>query len=130
LQCWFIKVFWGGVFGGVLYLGSSRGVDVMSDGKNKVKLFEEQQVRAEWDEEGEKWWFSVLDIVGILTDQPDYAKVRNYWKWLKNKLKDEGSELVSNTNQLKMRAADGKMRLTDVADTEQVLRLIWFKFCG
>jgi hypothetical protein len=92
--------------------------------KSKVKLFEEKQVRAAWDETAEKWWFSVLDIIGILTDQPDYSKVRNYWKWLKNKLKDEGSELVSNTNQLKMEAADGKKYLTDVADTEQVLRLI------
>jgi hypothetical protein len=96
----------------------------MSDKKNQIKLFEETQVRAVWDEETEKWWFSVLDIVGILTDQPDYQKVRNYWKWLKIKLKAEGSELVSNTNQLKMLAPDGKMRLTDVADTEQVLRLI------
>jgi hypothetical protein len=96
----------------------------MSDSKNKIKLFEERQVRAVWDEEAEKWWFSVLDIIGILTDQPDYTKVRNYWKWLKNKLKEEGSELVSNTNQLKMEAADGKKYLTDVADTEQVLRLI------
>jgi hypothetical protein len=92
--------------------------------KNKVKLFEEKQVRAAWDETAEKWWFSVLDIIGILTDQPDYSKVRNYWKWLKNKLKDEGSEVVSNTNQLKMLAPDNKLRFTDVADTEQVLRLI------
>ena len=96
----------------------------MSESQNKIKLFEEKQVRAEWDEEAEKWWFSVLDIIGILTEQPDYAKVRNYWKWLKNKLKDEGSELVSNTNQLKMEAADGKKYLTDVADAEQILRLI------
>ena len=96
----------------------------MSEHKNKIKLFEEKQVRAIWDEGAGKWWFSVLDVIGILTDQPDYTKVRNYWKWLKNKLKDEGSEVVSNTNQLKMLAPDGKMRLTDVADTEQVLRLI------
>jgi len=94
------------------------------DKKNKIKLFEEKQIRAEWDENAEKWWFSVVDIIGILTDQPDYTKIRNYWKWLKNKLQNEGSELVSNTNQLKMIAPDGKMRLTDVADTEQVLRLI------
>ena len=96
----------------------------MSESKDKIKLFEQKQVRAVWDEEAEKWWFSVLDIIGILTDQSDYTKVRNYWKWLKNKLKDEGSELVSNTNQLKMEAADGKKYLTDVADTEQILRLI------
>ena len=81
-------------------------------------------MRAVWDEEAEKWLFSVLDVVGILTDQPDYTKIRNYWKWLKNKLREEGSELVSDTNQLKMSAADGKMRFTDVVDTEQVLRLI------
>ena len=91
----------------------------MSESENKIKIFEEKQVRAVWDENAEKWWFSVLDVIGILTDQPDYLKTRNYWKWLKNKLKDEGSEVVSNTNQLKMRAPDGKMRLTDVADTEQ-----------
>jgi hypothetical protein len=96
----------------------------MSVAKNKVKIFDGIQVRAVWDEEAEKWWFSVLDIIGILTDQPDYERTRNYWKWLKSRLKEEGSELVSNTNQLKLLAPDGKMRLTDVADTEQILRLI------
>ncbi len=96
----------------------------MSEAKKSVKLFESRQVRAEWDEENEKWWFSILDIITILTDQPDYEKVRNYWKWLKNKLKEEGSELVSRTNQLKMPSRDGKNRLTDVADTEQILRLL------
>jgi len=90
----------------------------------KIKIFEDKEVRTHWDAEAEKWWLSILDVIGILTDQPDYTKVRNYWKWLKNKLKEEGSELVSNTNQLKMPAPDGKMRLTDVADTEQVLRLV------
>ncbi|MFT0532378.1 BRO family protein [Castellaniella hirudinis] len=79
----------------------------------------------EWDVEHDKWWFFVLDIIIILTDQPDYTtKARNYWKWLKAKLNQEGSELVSHTNQLKMRAPDGKQRLTDVVDTEQILRLI------
>ena len=91
---------------------------------NKIKLFESQQIRSEWDVEAEKWWFSVLDVVAVLTDQPDYKKVRNYWKWLKNKLIAEGSQLVSATNQLKLPAADGKKYLTDVADTEQILRLI------
>jgi len=91
---------------------------------SKMELFNGVQVRHIWDEKAEKWWWSILDIIGILTDQPDYEKVRNYWKWLKNKLKDEGSQLVSNTNQLKLPAQDGKMRLTDVADTEQILRLI------
>jgi hypothetical protein len=92
--------------------------------KSDIKLFEKQQVRSIWDEENEKWWFSVLDVVAILTDQPDYTKTRNYWKWLKNKLVSEGSQLVSNTNQLKLTAPDGKKRLTDVMDTEQVFRLI------
>ena len=92
--------------------------------KNKIQLFEKQQVRTAWDEEQEKWWMSVLDIIAILTDQSDYAKVRNYWKWLKRKLKAEGSELVSNTTQLKLLAADGKYYKTDVMDTEQFLRLV------
>jgi len=96
----------------------------VSDPQKKIKLFESRQVRAEWDAENEKWWFSVLDIIAILTDQPDYKRVRNYWKWLKNKLIAEGSQLVSTTNQLKLTAADGKKYLTDVADTEQLLRLI------
>ncbi len=96
----------------------------MSEPQDKVKLFESQQVRAEWDADNEKWWFSVLDIIAVLTDQSDYKKVRNYWKWLKNKLIADGSQLVSVTNQLKMKAADGKKYLTDVADTEQILRLI------
>jgi len=147
---------------------------------NKIQIFEKQQVRSVWDEGEEKWWFSVLDIIAILTEQSDYKKVRNYWKWLKNKLKEEGSdlfyheqnnevvsitnhlkskdELVSSTNQLKpleteknelvtncyqlkpfeveknelvtncyqlkLLAPDGKMRLTDVADIEQILRII------
>jgi len=96
----------------------------MSEPQDKIKLFESRQIRAEWDADREKWWFSVLDIITVLTDQPDYKKVRNYWKWLENKLIAEGSQLVSVTNQLKMAAADGKKYLTDVADTEQILRLI------
>jgi prophage antirepressor-like protein len=90
---------------------------------NNIKLFENKRIRTEWDEEKQEWFFSVVDVCAILTDS-DYQTARNYWKWLKTKLKDEGSELVSNTNQLKMRAHDGKMRDTDVSDTEQVLRLI------
>lgn len=92
--------------------------------EDKIQLFEAQQVRTAWDEQSEKWWFSVLDIITILTDQTDYTKARNYWKWLKNRLKAEGSEVVSITNQLKLKAPDGKMRLTDVVDTEQVFRII------
>ena len=91
--------------------------------ENELKLFEDKKIRAKWDEKQEKWYFSVVDIVAALTDN-DYQKSRNYWKWLKNKLKEEGSELVSNTNQLKMEAYDGKLRDTDVMTTEQILRLI------
>jgi hypothetical protein len=93
----------------------------MSDEKNKIKLFEEKQVRAVWDEEAEKWWFSIADICAILAESADGRK---YWSVLKTRLKKEGSELATNCSQLKMEAADGKMYLTDVADTEQVLRLI------
>jgi hypothetical protein len=89
-----------------------------------IKIFEDRNVRTLWDEEVEKWYFSVHDVIAILTNQPDYEKVRNYWKWLRNKLKQEGSEVGSATTQLKMLAPDGKMRETDVADTEQVLRLV------
>ena len=91
--------------------------------ENSIKLFEDKSVRTIWDDEKEKWYFSVIDIVSILTDN-DYQHSRNYWKWLKNKLQSEGSELVSNTNQLKMKANDGKYRITDVMDTQQILRLI------
>jgi hypothetical protein len=89
-----------------------------------IKLFEDRNVRTLWDEESEKWYFSVHDVIAILTDQPNYEKVRNYWKWLRNKLKQEGSQLGSDTTQLKLQAVDGKFYMTDVADTEQVLRLV------
>ena len=92
------------------------------DDKN-IQLFENKRIRTAWDEEKQEWFFSIVDICAVLTDS-DYQTARNYWKWLKNKLIDEGSELVRNTNQLKMKAHDGKMRDTDVANTEQVLRLI------
>jgi cell filamentation protein len=71
----------------------------------KMQLFESVDIRTVWDEGDEKWWFSVLDVIAVLTDQPDYKKVRNYWKWLKNKLIAEGSQLVSATNQLKLPAS-------------------------
>ncbi len=90
----------------------------------KMQLFQSVDIRTVWDDGDEKWWFSVLDVIAVLTDQPDYKKVRNYWKWLKNKLIAEGSQLVSATNQLKLPASDGKKYLTDVVDTEQILRLI------
>jgi len=101
---------------------------------NEIKLFEQKQVRSVWDEKAEKWWFSVIDVVAILTDSKDPTA---YWRKLKQRLKDEGNEtvtnchsldrnnqLVSNTNQLKMLAPDGKMRLTDVLDAEGILRLV------
>jgi prophage antirepressor-like protein len=97
---------------------------MQNDNKVKLQLFESVHVRTVWDEAEEKWWFSALDIVAALTDQADYAKARNYWKWLKNKLKQEGSEVVSETNQLKLEAPDGKLRLTDVLDTQQIFRII------
>ena len=95
----------------------------MNESKNKIKLFEEKQVRAVWDKDNEKWWFSVVDIIAVLTST-DYQKSRKYWKVLKGRLAEEGNETVTNCYQLKLVALDGKMRLTDVADTEQVLRLI------
>lgn len=86
-------------------------------------LFEEKEIRSIWDSEKEEYYFSVIDVISALTDN-DYENSRNYWKWLKGKLNDEKSELVSNTNQLKMKAKDGKMRLTDTLDTEGIFRLI------
>ena len=92
--------------------------------QDKIKLFEDQPIRTAWNEEQEEWYFSVVDVVGVLTDQKDVNGARNYWKVLKNRLKKEGSELVTNCNQLKMVSQDGKRRMTDVATTEQLLRLI------
>jgi hypothetical protein len=86
-----------------------------------IKLFEQKEIRSLWDEVQEKWYISIVDVVGILTESPN---PNNYWKVLKNRLKKEGSELVTNCNQLKMQSADGKFYLTDVADTEQLFRLI------
>ena len=91
---------------------------------NKIQLFEDKRIRTAWDEEKEEWYFSVVDVVSVLTEQPDYQAARNYWKVTKKRLKDEGNETVTSCNQLKMTASDGKKRLTDVADTEQLLRII------
>ena len=92
---------------------------------DKVQLFEDQPIRTAWVEDEEEWYFSVVDVVGILTEQPDIDGARNYWKVLKNRLKEEGSQLVTNCNQLKMRSPkDGKRYNTDVANTEQLLRII------
>ena len=89
--------------------------------KISIRFYNDREVRAVWDEENSKWWFSVLDIVGVLNDQDDYQKNRNYWKYLKTKLKGENSEVVSGTNQLKLLAPDGKRRLADVLDYDGVL---------
>ena len=89
--------------------------------KESIRLFEERKVRAIWDDEQEEWYFSIVDVISILTDSPN---PRKYWSVLKNRLKKEGSELTTNSSQLKMQAADGKKYLTDVANTEQLFRLI------
>ena len=91
--------------------------------KISIRFFDDREVRAVWDEGKNKWWFSVLDIVAVLTGQDDYTKVRNYWKYLKTKLKKENSELVSSTNQLKLTASDGKKYLTDTLDSDGVMSL-------
>lgn len=96
----------------------------MSDGPNTIKLFESQQIRSEWDAEAEKWWFSIVDVVATLTESVDATA---YWRKLKQRLKAEGNETVTNCHGLKMRAADGKLRMTDVANTEQLLRLTEFE---
>jgi len=88
-----------------------------------TNLFENSTIRSIWNEEKEEYYFSVIDIIGALTNK-DYQKSRNYWKWLKNKLNNEGSELVSNTNQLKMKSSDGKYYNTDTLDTQGIFRLI------
>ena len=92
--------------------------------KQALQIFNSAQVRTVWDDKQEKWYFSVVDVVGILTDQPDTDRARNYWKVLKHRLKKEGAESVTNCNQLKLVAGDGKSYKTDVADTEQLLRII------
>ena len=89
--------------------------------ESKIQLFQEQKVRTHWDDDKAKWYFSIIDVVAILTESP---RPRKYWNALKTKLQEEGSELSQNMGQLKMTAEDGKMRFTDVADTEQLLRLI------
>lgn len=92
---------------------------------DKLQIFEDQPIRTAWDEEREEWYFSVVDVVGVLTEQPDYDGARNYWKVLKKRLSDEGSQLVTECNQLKMKSPkDGKRYKTDVANTEQLLRMI------
>lgn len=91
--------------------------------KISIRFFNDREVRAVWDDEHAKWWFSVLDVVGVLNEELDYAKTRNYWKYLKAKLKKESNELVSATTQLKLLAADGKKYKTDMLDSESVVAL-------
>lgn len=95
----------------------------MSKGKISIRFFDDREVRAVWDEQNDKWWFSVLDIVTVLNDQDDYTKTRNYWKYLKAKLKKENNELVSATTQLKLLASDGKRYLTDMLDFNGIIAL-------
>ena len=92
--------------------------------KKALQLFEEKKIRSVWDDKEEKWYFSIVDVCAVLTEQPDAEHARNYWKVLKHRLIKEGNQTVTTCNRLKLRAADGKLRLTDVADTEQVFRLI------
>ena len=91
--------------------------------KISIRFYNDREVRAVWDDENAKWWFSVLDVVGAINEQDDYTRTRNYWKYLKTKLRKQGSELVSETNQLKLLAADGKRYMTDVLDYNGVLLL-------
>jgi prophage antirepressor-like protein len=91
--------------------------------RQKIQLFEDKKVRTAWDDQEEKWYFSIVDVCAVLTDS-DYQTARKYWNKLKQRLKEEGNETVTNCHQLKFKAPDGKMRLTDVADTEQLFRLI------
>ena len=88
--------------------------------KVSIRFYNDREVRAIWDEEKGKWYFSVLDVIGAINEQDDYTKTRNYWKYLKTKLKKEGNELVSVTHQLKLLAPDGKLRLTDTLDAQGV----------
>ena len=91
---------------------------------DKLQMFENQPIRTAWDETQEEWYFSVVDVVAALTESPDYNTGRKYWNKLKQRLKEEGNETVTNCHQLKMHAVDGKMRMTDIADTGQLFRLI------
>ncbi len=92
--------------------------------ENSLAVFEDYKIRRVYDEESETWYFSVVDIIQVLIQQPDYQTARKYWNKLKERLKKDGSQSVTNCHQLKMEAADGKQYLTDVADTETLLRLI------
>ena len=105
----------------------NQGNNSLSYGGNvmdNIQLFEDKRIRMAWNEEKEEWFFSIVDVVGVLTEQPSQRGATLYWGKLKQRLKEEGSQLLTNCQQLKMTAADGKKRLTDVANTEQLLRII------
>ena len=95
----------------------------MAEHKKSIRFFNDREVRAVWDDNHNKWWFSVLDIIAAINEQDDYQKTRNYWKYLKTKLKKDNNELVSDTNQFKLQAPDGKLRLADMLDSEGVVLL-------
>lgn len=95
-----------------------------NENSNSIQLFEDRKIRTVWDEERQEWYFSVVDVVGVLTDQPDTRHAAKYWSVLKARMKKEGNQLTTNCRQLKMRSTDGKYYKTDVADTEQLLRII------
>lgn len=95
----------------------------MNHTKISIRFFDDREVRAVWDDANAKWWFSVLDIIAVFTDQNDYNKTRNYWKYLKAKLKKEESQVVSKTTQLKLLAPDGKKRFSDMLDYEGIISL-------
>ena len=98
--------------------------------KISIRFFNDHEVRAVWDDINAKWWFSVLDVVGALNEESDYPKVRNYWKYLKAKLKKENNQLGSGTTQLKIFAPDGKKRLADLLDSEGIIALAEVRGCG
>lgn len=91
---------------------------------DNIELFENKEIRTAWDNEKEEWYFSIVDVISVLTEQSDFQKARKYWNKLKQRLLEEENKTVTNCHQLKMTAKDGKKRMTDVADTEQLLRLI------
>lgn len=111
----------------VSYFATNTGIlrSMNKPQKISIRFFNDREVRALWDQQNTKWWFSVLDVVAVLTDQDDYAKTRNYWKYLKAKLKKENSQVVSATTQLKLTAADGKKYKSDMLDCNGALHLIW-----
>ena len=93
---------------------------IMAEHKKSIRFFNDREVRAVWDDNHNKWWFSVLDIIAAINEQDDYQKTRNYWKYLKTKLKKDNNELVSDTNQFKLQAPDGKLRVAEVLNSESV----------